>query len=364
LNHNEVKMKSIHIAALALLVMAACSKKEEPKVAPFQLTQTVSKGKELVTAEERIVETEISLNGKITFNEDKVAKVFPLAGGFVRELYVELGDYVTKGQVLAIIRSPEIAGFTNEGISAEAQLHVAEKNAQVAEELFKTGDISEVELINARKEFQNAQGEVERIRAVLDMYGAAKGSVYPIKSPVAGIIVQKNIALNMELRTEDISPVFVVGSLEDVWVLANVYESDIKNVRKGYDTEITTISYPDKIYRGKIDKIFDLIDAESKVLKARITLQNLNFDLKPEMFAKVMVKYKEPFSKVAVPSQAIIFDKSRYFVMIYKSDSEIETREINIYKEQSGVTYIESGLKPGEKVMSKYQLLVYDALND
>jgi cobalt-zinc-cadmium efflux system membrane fusion protein len=351
-------------AALALLMLMACNKKEPVETPPFRLTETISKGKELAVAEEQVVETEITLNGKITFNEDKVARVFPLAGGFVRELHVELGDHVKKGQVLAIIRSPEIAGFTNEGIAAEAQLHVAEKNAQVAEELYKTGDISEVQLINARKELENAKGEVERMRAVLEMYGAGKGSVYPIKSPVEGIIVQKNIALNMELRTEDISPAFIVGSLEDVWVLANVYESDIRNIHTGYAADITTISYPDRVYHGKIDRIFDLIDAESKVLKARVTLPNSNFDLKPEMFAKVVVKHKEPYKKIAVPSKAIIFDKSRYFVMVYKSDTEIETREIRIHKDHSDVTYIESGLNAGEKVMTKYQLLVYDALND
>ena len=107
------------------------------------------------------------------------------------------------------------------------------------------------ELISAQKDLENAKAEQARIQAVLDMYGAGSGSVYPIKSPVSGVIVQKNIALNMELRTEDISPVFIVGDLDDVWVMANIYESDITKIKEGYEAEITTISYPDKIFRGK-----------------------------------------------------------------------------------------------------------------
>lgn len=355
---------TIIILAIAGIVISGCKKVEEQVQAPFRLTETISKGKELATSVTRSVETEIALTGKISFNEDKVARVFPLAGGFVRELFVELGDRVQKGQILAIIRSPEIAGFNSEGIEADAELRKAEKNAQVAEELFKTGNVSEVELMNARKDLESAKAEQLRIKEVLDMYSAGKESIYPIKSPVSGVIVQKNIALSMELRTEDISPVFLIGNLDDVWVMANIYESDIRHIKEGYEAEITTISYPDRVFKGKIDKIFNLMDPESKTVKARVVLPNTNYELKPEMFAKVLIHYTEPAKKIAIPSNAVIFDKSRYFVMVYVSDNVIETREITIYKENQNITYLESGLKEGEQLMVKYQLLVYDALND
>ncbi len=357
-------MKKILAVVTLCMLLASCKKEIEPVQEAFKLTETISKGKELAFVQTRYVETEIALTGKISFNEDKVARVFPLAGGFVRELFVELGDKVSKGQVLAIIRSPEIAGFNSEGIAAEAQLRVAEKNSQVAEDLYKTGNISEVELVNARKELESAKGELQRIREVLDMYSAGKESIYPIKSPVSGVIVQKNIALSMELRTEDISPVFLIGNLDDVWVMANIYESDIQHVHEGFEAQITTISYPDKLFHGKIDKIFSLMDAESKTVKARVVLPNPGYELKPEMFAKVLVRYTEPVKKISIPSKAVIFDKSRYFVMVYISDDVIETREISIYKENQDITYLQSGLKDGEQVLVKYQLLVYDALND
>ncbi len=358
-----MKFKTLFI--VALLSIQSCNPEESKTPdAKFKLTETLSKGKELAEVTLKTVESELMLTGKISFNEDKVARVFPLAGGFVRDLNVELGDYIKKGEIMAIIRSPEIAGFAREGSAALSQVHVAEKNAQVAVELYKSGNISEVELINAQKDLDNAKGELLRIQAVLDMYSAGSGAVYPIKSPVSGIVVQKNIALNMELRTEDISPVFIVGDLDDVWVMANIYESDITKIKEGYEAEITTIPYPDKIFRGKIDKVFSLMDAESKVVKARVTLKNPNFELKPEMFANVKVSYREPVKKLTVPSTALIFDKSRYFIMVYLADDNIETREVVVYKDNGKIAYIESGLKEGEKVMTKYQLLVYDALND
>ncbi len=358
-------MKFKILIIIAVIAVQSCKKEEMAALdTKFRLTETLAKEKELADVTIQTVESELTLTGKISFNEDKVARVFPLAGGFVRDLNVELGDHVKKGQVMAIIRSPEIAGFTKEGTEAESQVRVAEKNAQVASELYKSGNISEVELISSQKELENAKGELGRIQAVLDMYGAGSGSVYPIKSPVSGVIVQKNIALNMELRTEDISPVFIVGDLDDVWVMANIYESDITKIKEGYDAEVTTISYPDKVFHGKIDKIFSLMDAESKVVKARVTLKNENFELKPEMFANVKITYKEPVQKLTIPAEALIFDKSRYFVMVYKADDDIETREVTVYKDTGKLIYIDSGLKVGEKVMTKFQLLVYDALND
>jgi len=361
-----MKINQLFSIIILVILFSACTKKAEEVQTPrqFSLSETMREQLELDTARVETVKSSIMLTGKISFDEDKVAKVFPLAGGFVKELYVELGDYVKKGQVMAVIRSPEIAGFTKEGIQAQALLESSEKRLRAAEDLYKAGIIPELELLEARKNYEAAVGESKRIQDVLDMYSAGKGAVYPIKSPVSGVVIQKNIALNMELRTEDISPAFIVGSIEDVWVMANVFESDIAKIEEGYAAEVTTISYPDRIFEGKIDKIFSLMDAESKTLKARITLRNENFDLKPEMFANVKVSYDQPLQKVSVANEALIFDKSRFFVMVYHGPADIETREVTVYQEGDSITYLASGLRAGEVVMTRNQLLVYDALND
>ena len=191
-----MKIKMLFIVLVALILSCRQEENKTPDT-KFKLTETLSKGKELAEVTLETVQSELMLTGKISFNEDKVARVFPLAGGFVRDLNVELGDHINKGEIMAIIRSPEIAGFAREGSAALSQVHVAEKNAQVAEELYKSGNISEVELINAQKDLDNARGELLRIQAVLEMYDAGSGAVYPIKSPVSGIVVQKNIALRL-----------------------------------------------------------------------------------------------------------------------------------------------------------------------
>ncbi len=328
------------------------------------MTDTLAKNVQMATAQQEIVHHELTLSGKITFDEDKVAKVYPLAGGFVQELRANLGDYVQKGQVLAVIRSPEIAGFNNQSNIAQSNLRVAQKNYQIAQELFKTGSTSEVELTNAKKELENAQTEANRSKEVLEMYNTGKQSLYSILAPASGFVVDKDIALNMELRTEDIRPIFTISNMDNIWVMANIYESDIAKVQEGYEADITTISYPDKIMKGTVDKISQVVDNDSKVLKARIVIRNEGYKLKPNMYANVIIKHKGNDTKIAIPSKAVIFDKNRHFVMVYNDKCKIDTREIQIHEAMMLNTYLEAGLKEGEKVITKHQLLIYDAIND
>jgi cobalt-zinc-cadmium efflux system membrane fusion protein len=357
-------MKSIYIL-FVLVFVTSCHRPSESEDKRFILTSTMKKEMKLNEVRLLPVENELILNGKITFNEEKVARVFPLTGGFVKELKVELGDFVERGQPLALVRSPEIAGFTKEEIEAMAQVKVSEKKLSVAEELYKAGIISEMELYESRKEFEKASGEFSRIQDVLDMYSVSNGAVYPIKSPVSGYVIKKDITLNMELRTEDISPAFVVGSLSEVWVLADIYETDISKIRVGDKVEVKTIAYPNQVFTGRIDKVFNLLDPESKTLKARIMLPNPYLLLKPEMFASVRVVIQGGSQQMlAIPSESIVFDKNQSHVLVYHSDQNIETRVIEVDSENSKYTYIKSGLKAGERVITSHQLLIYDALND
>jgi len=127
---------------------------------------------------------------------------------------------------------------------------------------------------------------------------------------------------------------------------------------------VTTLSYPEKIFTGKLDKIFNIIDPETKAMKAIIKLNNPGFILKPEMSATIKLSYNESKQMIAIPSNAIIFDKSKNYVMVFKDRSNIETRQIELFRQVGGLTYISNGLKNGEKIMTNNQLLVYDALND
>ncbi|MVM41460.1 efflux RND transporter periplasmic adaptor subunit [Spirosoma sp. HMF3257] len=315
------------------------------------------------TAKYENARNELNLTGKITFNQDQVVKVFPLVGGHIETLKADLGDYVKKGQTLAVIRSGDLADLEQQSVEAKGQLSVAQKNLQVAEDMTKAGLSSQRELVASQEQLLAAKGEVNRVSERRRIVGGT-GAVYIVKAPVSGFIVEKTASQGMELRSDDPENLFTISNLDHVWVLANVYESDLANVKEGDQATITTLSYPDKIFHGRIDKIFNVLDPDSKTLKVRVTLNNADYRLKPEMFANVSVTYAGRDKRVAIPANAVVFDKNRNFVVMVNDKNQPLVREVDIYKSIGTKTYLAGGLAPGDRVVTNNQLLIYNALGN
>jgi cobalt-zinc-cadmium efflux system membrane fusion protein len=354
------------LLAILSLGFTSCTKNEaaEEENQPFSLSDTMLKRITIADVQDDTVRDELKLTGKIAADEDKVINVFPLVGGTVQDVSAELGDHVDKGQTLAIIKSGEVAGFQQQLIDAENDLKIAQKNLSVTQDMYQSKLASEKDYITAKLEVQKDQGELARLQQIFSIYNVGSNGDYVIKSPISGYIIDKKINNGMQIRPDQDNSIFTVSDLSDVWVMANVYETDISKVKEGYDAYVSTISYPDQISKGKIDKVYNVIDPDTKVMKVRIRLNNKGLMLKPDMFANVSVHYKENKRLPGIPATAIVFDKSKNFVMVYKGPQNIETREVNIYRTVGDRAYIDSGLNPGEKIIDRYHLLVYDALND
>jgi cobalt-zinc-cadmium efflux system membrane fusion protein len=186
-----------------------------------------------------------------------------------------------------------------------------------------------------------------------------------IKAPITGFVIERNIARDMQLRSDKSDNVFTIAQLTDVYISANVYETDISKIHEGMSATIMVIAYPHRVFEGKIDRVFNVLDPTTKTMKARIKLANPDFALKPDMNGTVVIHYTEDDHEYpTIPTTAVIFDKSRHFVMVYRDRDNIETRPVELLHQTNGATYIVSGLQAGEKVISKNQLFIYDALND
>jgi len=336
---------------------------------PEQTTQPAKKHLDLLrsatldTARLERTNNELSLTGKVAFNQDQVVKVFPLVGGHIEALRVDLGDYVKKGQVLAVIRSGDLADLQQAAVTARGELAVAQKNMQVTEGMNKAGFSSERDMVASREQLQAAKGEVNRVSERRRILGGS-GSSYVVKAPMSGFIVEKSASAGMELRSDDPENLFTISNLDRVWVLANVYESDLSHVHEGDPALITTISYPDKVFRGHIDKIFNVLDPGSKTMKVRVTLNNADYRLKPEMFANVNVTYAGKDERVTIPASAVVFDKNRNYVVTVDRQQNPVVREVSLYRTIGDKTYLTGGLAPGDRVVSRNQLLIYNALGN
>lgn len=330
----------------------------------FVLTDTMMASTRFAKAQVEPVKNELRLYGKVTADNNNLSQVFPIVGGSVQKLNVELGDYVKQGQVLAVIRSAEVAGYEKDHLDAVNDVAIAEKNLQVAKDLFEGKLNSEKDVMAAQTELQKAKAALQRIQAVYGIYDLKPGSLYNVTAPISGFIIEKNITQNVLLSPGNLNNLFTIAQVNEVWVLANVNESDISLINQGMDASIKTISYPNRLFSGKVDRIFNLLDPATKAMKVRIKIPNSDLALKPEMSATVTLSYKENKELIAIPAQAILFDKSKNWVMVYKDKSHIETRQVEVYRQVGDVAYVLNGLQDGETVITENQLLIYDALND
>ena len=359
-----MKAKTAILMLITLFLSQSCKHPEKKEDSKFCLTPIMEKSTTLDTVRYEDVENELKLTGKITYDEEKVIKIYPQISGLVSEVKAGIGDHVEKGQVLAIIRSAEMAGLENDLNNAKSNYEISQKNFSSTEDMYKGGISSEKEFITAKKELEKAKSELDKATNISGVYGGSSTTNYYVKAPISGVIVEKHINPDMQIRTDFNDNLFVISNLKNLWVMANVFESDISKVHEGFETKVTTLSYPDNIIKGKIDKIYSVLDPVSKVMKARIKLENNNYQLKPEMFAYVTINYSENINKLSIPSKAVIFDNSKNYVLVYKDKYNIEPREINIYKSVNEKTYIETGLKAGERIVINNNLLIYDQLTN
>jgi cobalt-zinc-cadmium efflux system membrane fusion protein len=360
------------MACLLLLALGACKHvtPEEDDNKPYCITDSILRKSSIDTVKLSSVTNELDLSGKITFNEDNVVKVVALAGGHVEDVKVSLGDFVNEGQILAVVKSSDMAGYYNQFVSAKSDLAIAKKNLDVAQDFNKGGLNSEKDLVTAQKEYQKAQSDFNRINEIIKIYGGTGNAdestpaTYYIKSPIAGFIVEKTMTTGMEIRPDDNTTLFTISGLKDVWVIANLYETDISKVEAGYSVEVSTLSYKDKSFTGKVDKVSNVLNPETKALNIRVRLENPDYLLKPGMFARITIHYPDAQQMLSVPKNSIVFDDNRNYVVKFEHKCDLKMQAVNIVKTFGDRAFIErtSDLKQNDRIITKNALFIFTAL--
>lgn len=319
---------------------------------------------ELISAEE-----DLQFNGEVTFDQNNVVRVFPIVSGNVEKVNVELGSYVQKGQVLAVIRSNDINNYINDYTVAKTNADLQKKNLEVAENLYQSKSASELDVITARKDYANAKTELQRLEQLLQLYGSSPSAgntpQFVVKSPISGYVVEKNITVNTLIRPDNGANIFTISDLKKVWVLAQVFENDISAVKMGEEVSIYTLAYPDREFKGKIGNIGNVLDKESRILYVRIELDNSEGILKPDMFAIIKLHTILPGGKLmAVKPRSVIFDRDKYYVVVVNPNDKFYVREVDIVKNTSRFAYISKGISPADEVVTEGSLLIYNELKD
>lgn len=363
-------MNQCLLIASLVLVLAACGQKSAPEKVPTSAADSSSSY--LVDSVRRISpESELTLNGTVTFDQDNVVRVFPLVSGNVEKTTASLGAYVQKGQDLAIIRSGDISNYVNDYQADKSDLEIAQQAMKNVSAQYKSGFASETDMLTAKNNLQKAQDELSKSTNILKVYGGSNTTGQPyftVKAPITGFIVEKNVNTGQDLRSDNTNPLYTISSLQRIWVLANVYETDIPEVKQGQSVDVQVLAYPDKIFVGRIDNISSVLDEQARVLKVRIMLENKGGLLKPDMFATIHVHLSHTTSEeqaLAVAQKALVFDRDHYFVVVQTGREKYETREVKVIKNTTRYAFIEGGnLKPGDKIITEGSLLIYNDLTN
>ncbi len=366
-------MKNIHFIFLIAFLITACGKEKKP------VKQEVQSGKtklelsvsqmahiKIDSIHQQSLAEQLTAVGEVSFAEDNVVRIYPVVSGTVEKIFVSLGDYVQKGQPLATLLSMDMSQIQRDYNIAKSNFSVEEKNLARAQELFSAGMMSEKEFANARKDYNNAQSELNERTQILKLYGGSSSdldAIYNVLAPRSGYIVERSITEGTQIRNDNNTNIFTISDLKTVWVWANIHESDLSKVEEGDEVQVKTIAYPDRAFKGSVKKIGTMLDPDSRVIKVRTELNNSEGLLKPEMFASIIVTSRHRLSIKAVPQTAVILENNRYYVMREIEKGQFEKVVVTIGKTFGNYYEVSSGLNIGDHVVSDGSLFVLTAYN-
>jgi cobalt-zinc-cadmium efflux system membrane fusion protein len=351
-------------ACFAAVNLVSCSAPPPEDVrAPYVMPDSLLHTLVVDTVKTSQVTDAIKFNGIVDFNQDKVINVFPLVSGNVSGITVMPGDYVKQGQVLGVVKSAEVANYNSNLVNAEANVRLTARQLQQQKDMYKSGLASQVDITNAEVNYQQAAAAETAAKKILAINGDNPNGEFLLKAPIDGFIVQKNANNGMSIRTDNGNALFTISDLKNVWVQANVYEENIAKVHQGDKVDVTTITYPDKVFKGTVDRMLNVLDPTSKVLKMRVVLDNPGYELKPQMFATVTLYNKENKTATSISSSDLIFDHSQYYVITITGQKDVHIRPVNVISINGKTAYIKDGVNPGERLVGSNAILIYGSLN-
>jgi len=299
-----------------------------------------------------------ALVAHVSYDERHVAKMGPPVGGRVAKIDVIAGDVVTAGTVLLTIHAPDIASAQAAVTQARSAKVLAEKVAARAALLLREGAGSEAEKQQSDAAFAQAQTEEQRAVAALAALGGAHGtSDYALRSPISGTVVERNVSVGTAVSADQDTPLVTVADLNDVWVLADVYERDLPQVHEGDAAEVQVLAYPDRKLEGKITHIGEAVDPQTRSARARIELANADHSLRPGMFARVNVRGNAQ-GAAEVPTSALLARRDQFFVFLKNGDGSYGEREVRVGEQHGEHTTILSGIGSGDNVVTEGAILL------
>jgi membrane fusion protein, heavy metal efflux system len=313
----------------------------------------------LATAQTRNARSSLVVTGLVAPDVSRNVPVVSLASGRVVSINARLGDIVQKGQVLLTVRSTDVSGGYSDYRKAVADETLTRKQLERSTGLYEHGAISLNDLQVAQDAEDKAKVDVETTAEHLRLLGTdpdKPNAVVEIVAPVTGVITDQQVTNAGGVQALGTSP-FTISDLSSVWIVCDVFENDLANVRLGDTAEIRLNAYPDQVYQGRISNIGAILDSSLHTAKVRIEVHNPGL-MRLGMFVSATFRGQKQEVHTVIPASAILHLHDRDWVFVLAGDKKFQRVEIKSGETLPGnMQEVLSGLKPGAQIVQNALVL-------
>jgi cobalt-zinc-cadmium efflux system membrane fusion protein len=343
---------------------ASASKSATPQL--FTIPQDQMSHVQVVTVAPTSLKRTLRLTGTVAYNAFNTTPVITQVGGPVSRILVVPGEHVKTGQPMLDVSSPDYSQLLDAYLKAADSFRLTKKNYSRAQELYEHHAIAERDLEQAESDRNQAEADLNAaeqgmkilgIKTPADLAKAPSSAQIPVLAPISGEVVERMVAPGQVVQAGQ-TQAFTISDLSTVWVLANVYQTDLAFVRGGEDVVVQTDAYPGS-FHGRISYVSPALDPNTRTLQARIVVDNPGEKLKRDMYCTVSVAAGSFSNVIAVPDSSILRDDNNQpFVYVANGANQFGRRDVELGANQNGLRQILKGISVGDRVVSDGSLFL------
>jgi cobalt-zinc-cadmium efflux system membrane fusion protein len=326
---------------------------------------------EINTVATRAFRTEEVTDGRIALNGDTTTQVFSPYSGRVVRVLASPGEYVKSGAPLLRIEASEYVQAQSDLLNAAATLKLARINEERKHAAYdsKGGSLqdwqqAQVDLAAAENASTSAAnrlrilGKSDKEIAAIETAKKTDAATFVV-APIGGIVTDRQVGPGQYIQSGASSPVFSIGDLSTVWLVADVPETDAPFIERGQEVEVRVLALPGQLFKAKLTAIGAQVDPVTRRVPVRATLANADGKLKPQMFASFSIITSSGDSQApSVPEEAIVREGDQARVWVVAQNNTLSLRSIRTGRSNDGMVEVLEGLKSGERVVTRGSLFI------
>jgi cobalt-zinc-cadmium efflux system membrane fusion protein len=316
----------------------------------------------LATAGEHDAAPELKVTGVVGADVSRNIPVITLASGRVTEIHARLGDTVTEGQLLMKVQSADISGAYSDYQQALADDTLARAQLDRSKVLFDKGAIAQKDLEVTQDAATKAQVTVKTTLDHLRVLGTDPdhpSAIVEVRAPVSGVITDQQVTAAAGVQGLASPNPFTISDLSSIWILCDVYENDLAQVRLGEYADVNLNAYPNQVLKGRVGNISPVLDPSTRTARVRLEMRNPGNPgiMRIGMFVTATFHGLQKQAHATVPAPAILHLHDRDWVYVPAGGAQFRRVEVVGGNMLPGNLQEVSGIQPGQKVVSNALVL-------